>query len=110
MYSMSLLTLTTVWTMNMRCRRILSMQRGISTVPWSLARARQRSRAINVPVLPTPALHKRNKHRNDEDDFGNDYDPVDFDYVIIYGHCYMYIEFGVSNTATTTNNNNNNTY
>src|SRR6218665_1276927 len=89
MHSMALLTLTTVWTMNMRCLRILSIQRGMSTVPWSLARARQRSRAIKVPVLPTPALQKRNTHHNDKDDFGNDYDAVDFDDVIIYGHCYM---------------------
>lgn len=56
---------TSVWTIESLCERISDTRPRISTYSCSWMCCMRRSRAMNVPVRPTPALtHKHTKHHN----------------------------------------------
>lgn len=56
------MTDTSVWTMDKRCERISDTIPRMSTNSCSLMCCIKRSRAMNVPVLPTPALRTHTRH------------------------------------------------
>ncbi|TNN37403.1 hypothetical protein EYF80_052427 [Liparis tanakae] len=53
--------LTSVWTMDRRCERISATRPSTSATSCSLTSCSRRSRAMKVPVRPTPALRRRSR-------------------------------------------------